>query len=118
MRRLSVTVIGFGTLSWVLLALAWWRVVDLHATVHPKVLLGLCVLLVAVVLLDTAWIAHNRRIYRRKGPRRALPAPGAHMGTDRLGRAIVLPAAAVRSQLCVLSLDSDGTKRYHLERAR
>ncbi len=62
-------------------------------------------LLVALVLIGALlapllhyfWIAHNKAIYRAKGPRTAVPAIDAEMRNDWLGRRYVADRAAVRA---------------------
>jgi len=102
--------VAVGALSWVVFALAWWRVWHLHAQVGANVLEAVSGCAALVLAIDLWWVAHNRRIYRRKGPRRGLPAPVADRSRDSLGRPVVWASGALQSQVVVLSLDETGTK--------
>ena len=99
-----------GVLSWLLFALAWWRVRELHAEVGEDVLAALVACALLVLAVDLWWVAHNRRIFRRKGPRRGLPAPAVDRGRDSLGRPVRWVDGAGDAQLVVLSMAADGVK--------
>ena len=101
-----------GVVSWLLFGLAWWRVVDLHAQVRGIVLVEVLAWALLVLGINVWWVGHNRRIYRRKGPRRGVPVRGRDYTVDRLGRPVRLLPSTVRPQEVVLSLTSDGTKVY------
>ncbi|MGH9150307.1 MAG: hypothetical protein ACRD0F_08205 [Acidimicrobiales bacterium] len=45
---------------------------------------------VATTMITLAWIRHNRRIYTRKGPRRAVPDSGYRYTRDRRDRVLML----------------------------
>ena len=101
-----------GVASWLVFALAWWRVVHLDAQVRASVLAEVLACALLVLATDVWWVRHNRRIYRRKGPRRGVPARDRDYTVDVLGRPARLLPPTVRSREVVLSLTPDGTKVY------
>ena len=105
-RRLAAV----GLLSWLTFGLAWLRVRELHAAVSGGVLVALVGCALVVLAIDLWWVAHNRRIYLRKGPRRGMPAPATDGSRDTLGRPVVWLPGADSAQVVVLSLDADGRK--------
>ena len=80
-----------GALFWVLLVLMWVLIVvqgkaSWGTVVDSAVYLG-CVA-AAVALVTGWWVAHNTRIYRRKGLRTGRPEVQPVTDRDRLGRKV------------------------------
>ncbi len=88
---------GRHTLQLALVAVAWvafvasWGIVARRTPVETMVRSGAIVALAAVAtgLVTTAWIAHNLRVHRRKGPRRQSPPAGRLPTRDFRGRLLV-----------------------------
>jgi hypothetical protein len=73
--------------GWWLFFWGWQRVFDRGADFSElRVLVFGALLLVPVLTLS--WIAHNRGIYRRKGPRRAVQDARLHYERDFNGRTV------------------------------
>jgi hypothetical protein len=75
---------------------------------------------VAVAIVTLAWVHHNVRIYRRKGPRKGRPTISPRTDVDRLGRRVQweLPQGhteALAAGMLVVEV-GDGEKRYRKER--
>lgn len=89
----------------------WWRSVlpgiPRHDAVAALVLVGLTVL--ATTLLTLAWVRHNLGIFRRKGPRKTLPAVSEALEFDSLGRRIEHPGVESlrRARLVVITPGRD-----------
>jgi len=107
-RRLVV-----GVVSWVVLGLAWWRVLDRDPREWVYELSVPVVSLVAVTVLTLWWVRHNLGIYQRKGPRRGVPAVDAHWSHDSLGRALVLDEGVTTGRVVRVVLEGD-VKRYEV----
>ena len=83
-----------SSLQWVAVAAGWalfgWSWVRVAETTPASTVLwsvaAVAVIAVGVMAITTAWIAHNIRIYRRKGPRRAVPPVEREFRRDFLGR--------------------------------
>jgi hypothetical protein len=78
------------TAAWLLFAWSWSEVLGKtspSAMRSSAILVG--VAFVSVVAVTWWWIAHNLRIYRKKGPRKSVPAVQRDFSKDFLGR--VLP---------------------------
>jgi hypothetical protein len=103
-------VVGLG--SWAAFGGAWWLVFRRHAQVSPAVLVALGLVAVVVWLVTIGWVARNRRIYRVKGSRNAVPVPAPAQVADRLGRPLVILPGARRTGEVVLRLTADGRKAY------
>jgi hypothetical protein len=76
--------------AWILFAWSWVKVLGETSPAAMRasgVLVGLA--FVSVVAITWWWIAHNLRIYRKKGPRKSVPSVRRDFSTDFLGR--VLP---------------------------
>ncbi len=101
-----------GLCSWGAFGAAWWLVVERHAQVDSAVLAALGLAAALVWLLTMAWVSRNRRIYRIKGPRRAVQVPAAPRAADRLGRPLVIQPGARHTGEVVLRLTPDGRKAY------
>jgi len=108
LRRLALV----GVLAWVVFALAWWRVTQLQAQVGRPVLAALAACAVLVFSVTSWWVAHNRRIYREKGPRRGIPSGEYDYSVDRLGRGVELLPPDIRADEVVLEVTAVGTKSY------
>lgn len=68
--------------------------------------------LVVAPTLTVAWIAHNVGIYRRRGPRRSVPAVTWRYERDYNGREVVADFVALReARMIVVDIDG-GCKRF------
>jgi hypothetical protein len=112
-RRIRLRLVGL--VSWGVFAFAWWRVFRLDAMVSVGVLLALGACAALVMITDLWWVAHNRRIYRRKGPRTGRPFLSGRLVRDRLGRPLQVDPAVRRSAEVTVSLGADGAKVYRPE---
>lgn len=83
---------------WAVFAWLWWRVA-LSTTAEDLLTAAGLVLLVAVLCVPATllWIAHNVRIFRRKGQRTGRPAAPIAYATDWTRRAVVADWEAVRA---------------------
>jgi hypothetical protein len=107
-RRLVV-----GVLSWAVFAVAWWLVLRRDPSSWLPDLAVPVVSLVVVTVLTLAWVRHNLGIYRRKGPRRGLPAVDAPWTHDSIGRPLVLPQEALTARFVTVDV-VDGLKAYEV----
>lgn len=101
----------FIVLGWLLFAWSWQRVTADRpdAGLLRVLMLGA---LVVVPVFTLAWVVHNVGIYRRKGPRRAVPVVERPYERDFNGRRIDADwAAMAQARRIVIQLDGD-TKRY------
>jgi hypothetical protein len=99
-------VAGWGLFFWF-----WWRVAG-----QPWDSIDLQRLVIAAAvgfpLVSGAWILHNRGIYKRRGPRRAIPPGPMHYDADFNGRQVDSDWAALRAERQIeIALDGD-VKRY------
>jgi hypothetical protein len=99
--------------AWILFALAWVKVLGSTSADSMRasgIVIGVAFL--SVVLVTWWWIAHNLRIYRRKGPRKSVPTVRRDFTSDFLGR--VLPddlELLERAPLIVVVSEGEG-KRF------
>lgn len=99
--------------GWLLFLWGWQRVLASHPSfAELRSLLFGAVLVVPVLTL--AWIAHNRGIHRRKGPRRAVTPATLRYETDFNGRSVHAdwPALAA-AQVIRVAIDGPH-KRYQV----
>lgn len=66
---------------------------------------------VVVMAVTLLWVRHNRGIYTRKGPRRAVPETETSWSLDRLGRQLHFGAGSERA--AVVRLDLHGQVKYY-----
>lgn len=106
-----------GIVAWAVFAGAWVFVLRRPgAVLLTRELLVIPASAVLVASVSALWIRHNRRIYRRKGPRRGIPADSGPPVQDRLGRPVALDLSALRGvQEVVLETTSLG-KTYRSPR--
>lgn len=101
-----------GVVAWVLFAGSWGWV--LHSQRHSAgsdfLLLPGAVLVTLV--LTVAWQRHNRSLYRRKGPRRAVVEVQGPWTHDRLGRRLQFQGDVRSASEVVVYLNTPGTKTY------
>lgn len=103
-----------GLLSWVAFAGGWVRVVRM-GTPDRLVLQAGALLLATLVVITVAtawWVRHNLAIYRRKGPRRAVPVAEAAISEDRLGRPLTGPLEALTDASEIVIELKGGEKWY------
>lgn len=115
LRTLGQTLVGYA--GWGLFGAGWGRVLARGVPAQLPVRDGLLItgLLAVIAVATIGWIRHNRAIYRRKGPRRAVPAGPGHPTRDRLGRALVADAEAVRAAREVVVVPGEKNKTYELD---
>ena len=79
-------------LTWILFAY-WWNQVIPQITVEDASMAFLVIFLtvLATSVLTLLWVRHNIGIFRRKGPRKNLPAVSEHRDNDYLGRSLEHP---------------------------
>ena len=114
-RRFPRRLLPVGLVAWLVFGLAWWRVFLMHAQVGAPVVAGVLACALLVLAVNIWWVTHNRRIYRRKGPRRGIPRRGRDYSQDSLGRPVVHLATGSRPAEVALRLRADGTKVYVAE---
>lgn len=109
-RRLVV-----GVLSWLVLVLAWWLVLERDPRTWVYELSVPVVSAVVVTVVTLYWVRHNLGIYQRKGPRRGVPAVDDPWTRDSLGRRLELAPDLDRARVVRLELHGH-VKRYEVER--
>lgn len=100
-----------GVLAWLLFAAAWAWVLGRPGNGVDRAALVLPGAVLLTLGITVVWQRHNRAIYRRKGPRRGVPATERRWSHDTLGRPLEFhgdPAAAE----VVLEQDWRGVKIY------
>lgn len=70
--------------------------------------------LVVAPTLTVAWIVHNVGIYRRRGPRRSVPAVTWRYERDYNGREVVADFVALRDARAVVIDVDGGRKRFRV----
>src|SRR6267143_6372455 len=89
-RRAFHTVLALA--GWVLFVYWWWLV---FRRVTPGeirfTLLFIGIALAVIVLITAFWALHNRRIFKRKGPRKLVREKMADYSRDSIGRAVEFP---------------------------
>ncbi len=108
--------IGHGVLlgvAWALLGVLWFLVIR-QAPWRRMVVVAAVVIVATIVnvALTQWWVWHNRRIYRRKGPRRAVPEAPFEYGVDAVARPVLADWDDVRSADIVLVATDENTKRF------
>lgn len=113
-RRRDVVHDVVVVLPWLVVVWLWRRVVVVTDVADlSMVAVVLCVLVVLVAALDVAWVIHNVRIFRRKGPRTGQPAVTREYASDAAGRPVAADWTAVRAATSVVvDLVEDG-KTFH-----
>lgn len=101
----------WGVVAWLVLGLAWARVVSGQVrTWLPELAIPAIAAMIAVAI-TTVWVRHNLAIYQRKGPRRGLPAADERWHADSLGRRIELADDVLEANVVRIDLVGD-VKRY------
>jgi hypothetical protein len=112
-RRAFHTVLALA--GWALFAYWWWLVFQrVSASEIQTTLLLLGLALAVIVLLTALWVVHNRRIFKRRGARKAVRQPVEVYSHDSVGRAVEFPAVPQEcrtSQVVLVRIDK-GSKRY------
>lgn len=111
-RRRDLAHVVLLVVPWAVFGWLWWRVA-LSTTAGELLNAFGLVVLVAVfcVPLTMLWIAHNVRIFERKGPRTGRPTVATTYATDWMEREVVADWAAVRSAAVVVV--EPGADRKH-----
>ena len=82
---------AIGLFFWILLLVMWGMLVTDDKVGVRNVadsIQYVGIVAAAVLAITLWWIRHNKRIYRRKGPRVGRPALAAPVDEDRLGRPV------------------------------
>ena len=90
----------------------WWVQVLRDTSLSEAVVAVLVILSVSLLtaLATVGWVRYNLGIYRRKGPRRAVPDVAEDIGADALGRKLVHPGTdELRAARVVTVSLSDGS---------
>jgi hypothetical protein len=102
-----------GVLGWLAFVACWWLVLRRDPRTWREELAVPLASLLLVAVVTLVWVRHNLGIFRRKGPRRGLPAVDAPWTHDTLGRPLDLPRAAVTASVVELVV-VDGEKVYRV----
>lgn len=112
-RRLTVRGAFHGLialLGWVLFVY-WWHLVIPQVTggeaLAALIFIGSTFL--ATVVVTLSWVSYNIGIFRRKGPRKALPDVSEYRDADVLGRTIDRPVdgSLFEARVIVIAVDGD-----------
>lgn len=98
LAHLVILVVPWAFFGWL-----WWQVA--LSTTAQQLLTAVALVLLAAAFclaLTLLWIAHNVRIFRRKGQRTGRPAVPIDYGTDWTRRPVVADWAAVRAARIVI----------------
>lgn len=101
-------------LGWWGFCALWWQVFRGHWETQAlfTVVVGAAI---AFPLVTVAWVVHNRRLYRRLGPRRAVPPAALNYARDFNGRDIVADWPALQAARDVQIRLEGNVKRYVAE---
>lgn len=102
----AVLVAGWALFGWS------WHLVTASAPELGELRLLIAGAALVVPALTLSWIVHNVGIYRRKGPRRAVPASDASYTHDYARRRIEADWTALRAARCVEITVEGDVKRY------
>jgi hypothetical protein len=98
---------------WTFVGWLWWGVA--HDTTLGQLLwaVGLVFVLAAMSLcVNFAWILHNVRIFKRKGPRKGLPASDLDYRQDWAGRPVEADWPSVRAAQVVVVFPTPEAKMF------
>lgn len=102
-----------GVLAWGLFLVGWALVARWRVFVDPLVLLALLLVAAGTIAVTRLWVWHNKQIYRRKGPRRAVAAVEFRYDHDRLGRMVSCDRQVLATAREVeIDVDAQGRKVY------
>ena len=119
MRQLAHKAIGVA--FWALLVVLWILLIRDHKAGGRNIAYSVQYLAMvggAVLAVTLWWIHHNRRIYRRKGPRTGRPEMPPRTDEDRLGRPIrwqTEGGAAGAREVGHLLVELDGPAKVYLQ---
>lgn len=112
-RRLTVRGAFHGLialLGWILFVY-WWHLVIPQVTGSEAfaALMFIATAFLVTVVVTLLWVSYNIGIFRRKGPRKALPDVSEHRDADVLGRMIDRPAdgSLLEARIIVIAVDGD-----------
>jgi hypothetical protein len=95
----------------------WWYLVAVADWNETDVALIIFVTLVVSPVLTLGWVAHNVDLFRRKGPRMALPTVSLQYEKDWNGRVVEADWAALRNADVIAVFAEGPRKRYVAESA-
>lgn len=101
----------WAVVSWAVFALAWWHVTSQGAAPSLTMWLFPAALVPVVAVTTGWWVRHNRGIFVRKGPRRAVPSTQYEYTHDRRGRLVDLDPVTAKASLVTITI-GPGTKHY------
>lgn len=117
-RRFGVTIRGVfhssvAVLTWILF-FYWWRQVIPQASVDDVsvALLAIFLTTLCTSVLTLLWIRHNVAIFRRKGPRKALPSVSEERTDDHLGRKLDHPGTDRLKSASVVFVSRKGDRKH------
>lgn len=119
MRQLAHKAIGVA--FWTLLVVLWILLIRDHKAGGRNIAYSVQYLAMvggAVLSVTLWWIHHNRRIYRRKGPRTGRPEMPPRTDEDRLGRPIRWQTEGGPAGACDvghLLVELDGAAKVYLQ---
>lgn len=101
------------TAAWLLFALSWVKVLgntSPDAMRASGIVVGVAFL--SVVLVTWWWIAHNVRIYRKRGPRKSVPTVRRDFTNDFLGRVLPDDLDLLERAPMIVVVSRDQRKRF------
>ena len=105
-----------AVMTW-LLFIYWWNQVIPQISREDASVAFLVIFLTPLItsVLTLLWVRHNLGIFRRKGPRKGLPAVSEEIRSDSLGRTLDLPGydSLKGAPVVVISREGD-RKRFAL----
>lgn len=102
--------------GWLLFALFWWLVLARPWESRDLWLL-IVGSLVLLPIITAIWVVHNVALFRRRGPRRSVPAVDPVFDRDSLNRPLVADWALLRATQEVTIAFDGAAKRYSITAA-
>jgi hypothetical protein len=120
-RRVSVPrglVHALGVIiGWLVFALFWWLVLARPWESRDLWLL-IVGSLVLLPIITAIWVVHNVALFRRRGPRRSVPAVDPQFERDSLDRPLIADWSLVRTAQQVTIAHDGAAKRYSVTAQR
>ena len=101
-----------AVMTW-LLFFYWWNQVIPQISVEDASVAFLAIFLTLLItsVLTLLWVRHNLGIFRRKGPRKGLPAVSEEIHSDSLGRIHDLPGCDSLKGAPVVVISREGDRK-------
>ncbi len=116
-KRSGITGRGIGhsliaVLTWILFVF-WWNQVIPQITVDDASAAFLVIFLTVFLtyIFTLLWVRYNLGIYRRKGPRKQIPAVSEERHTDYLGRSLDHPGYDPLKRARIVLVSREGDKK-------